>query len=149
MYIHNYQIHNVLNEYRKQLSQGSAERIKRPLSAVAQDRVMLSGTVQRQSIIDQVSADIVERIRHANTLKSEDSPLEVRGQATEHQMPENGGHESEFTYTLIDEYNRKITNKLPVQNLTPLSRLSKSGQGDAQGIAADTAVMDKRSFGIS
>ena len=61
MYIQSYQIHNVLNVYRKQLSQGpNAKTTQGSAKAPAHDRVELSVNAQRQALIDQVSTEIVD-----------------------------------------------------------------------------------------
>ena len=150
MYIHNYQIHNVLNEYRKQLSRYQVPTRKNAsVAPETNDRILLSDEVQRQSIIEQVSSDIVERIKNSNAHQSEAGDLLSRHQADlDDEHPENIKREKEFTYTLIDEFNRKMTHKLPVRNLKPLSHLSKRIQEKIDRLAMDEPVMEKRSLGI-
>lgn len=123
MYIHSYQIHNVLNVYRKQLSQGTGAISSEPTPATPKnDRVELSARFQRQSLIDQVSAEIVDRI-------AQGSPQTRFDEAFAQQMVRSAGTETgrtsrrevEFTYTVIDENNRKITNTMPVENFSPLT----------------------------
>ena len=139
MYIHNYQIHNVLNEYRKQLTRGPAPPSKSlPAQPVERDRVVMSDQAQRQLIIDQVSSDIVERIKQSNMQRAGDRHPENRPSgAPEGRRTETSRDVSEFTYTLIDEFNRKVTNKLPVRNLTPLSGPAARGAGAMGGISAE------------
>ena len=64
MHIHSYQIHNVLNVYRKQLSKGTAGNISRTSAKNQpdQDKVDISIGGQRQSLFDKISSEIVERI---------------------------------------------------------------------------------------
>jgi hypothetical protein len=132
MYIHSYQIHNVLNVYRKQLSQGTGAKGSNPMPATPKnDRVELSASIQRQSLIDQVSAEIVDRI-------AQGSPQRRFDEALAQQMNRSAGTETgrtskrevEFTYTVIDDNNRKITNTLPVENFSPLT--SQAMQKDQQ-----------------
>ena len=52
MYIHSYQIHNVLNDYRKQLSHGPRSNGgKQPTVNETRDRISISKDGQRQSIM--------------------------------------------------------------------------------------------------
>jgi len=128
MYIHSYQIHNVLNVYRKQLSQGmlwhhpdgSAKR------QAAHDRIDISIDGQRQSLFDKISSEIVERITsYGPNSEFEDilagqmaDPLQAAAQAPSSAdtdaMPENN---AAFTYTVINEHNQKITHRLPIRQL--------------------------------
>jgi hypothetical protein len=122
MYIHSYQIHNVLNEYRKQLSRGPTDKGKlQKATAAPKDRVIISDNGQRQSIIDQVSAEIVERIKHANIQKADKDLVEGKRDFSDRDRADFAKKETEFTYTLIDEFNRKVTNSLPIQDLNPLA----------------------------
>ena len=122
MYIHAYQIDNVLNVYRKQLSQKT--KAKAPNSAPVPstlDRVNLSNKNQRQSIIDQISADIVQRITQYVQENRFEEPTDPAAEGI------NGQHidiaknmESEFSYTMIDENNDKRTNTLHFNGPGPL-----------------------------
>lgn len=143
MYIHSYQIHNVLNEFRKQLSRKPEKHeTKSSTSPTAEDRVNLSEPKQRQAIIDKVSADIIERIKNSNMQKPEKRSLSVRHEeATDQQRSESTIRNSEFSYTLIDEFNRKITSKLAVQNLKPLAGHSKITGKEMQRIPLDPNTM--------
>jgi hypothetical protein len=150
MYIHNYQIHNVLNEYRKQLSRCQVP-VRKNASAVPEsnDRMMLSDEVQRQSIIEQVSSDIVERIRNSNTHQSEAGTPLSRPQADGgDEKHEKLQREKEFTYTLIDEFNRKMTHKLLVRNLKPLPHLTDYIQIRNGSADNGSTGYEKRSLGI-
>jgi hypothetical protein len=123
MYIHSYQIHNVLNVYRKQLSQGTGAKGSEPMSAAPKnDHVELSANLQRQSLIDQVSAEIVDRIAQGSPQTRFDEAFAqqmVRSAGTE--PGQTSRREVEFTFTVIDENNRKITNTMPVENFSPLT----------------------------
>jgi hypothetical protein len=122
MYIHNYQIHNVLNVYRKQLSKGPGAKMhgQAPAETPA-EYVEISGNGQRQSLIDQVSAEIVQRL-------ADTGPQNRFERALDGQMIKNAARntgqavkrETEFTYTAIDENNNKSTNTLPVEKLGPV-----------------------------
>ncbi|MFZ1986744.1 MAG: DVU0524 family FlgM-associated protein [Desulfatitalea sp.] len=123
MYIHSYQIHNVLNVYRKQLSQGAGTKGSDPMPAAPKnDRVELSANFQRQSLIDQVSAEIVDRIAQGGPQRRfEEAFAQQMNRSTGTETGRTSKREVEFTYTVIDENNRKITNTLPVENFSPLT----------------------------
>ena len=122
MYIHSYQIHNVLNVYRKQLSQSPATRTQRQKpNAPSDDRVELSNNGQRQSIIDKVSAEIVERIAQRGPQKRfEDALAEHMDSRPGEDTLQVLRKDNKFTYTTIDENDDKVTNTLPVKNFRPL-----------------------------
>ena len=122
MYIHSYQIHNVLNVYRKQLSQGpGAKANQASAKAPDHDRVEISANAQRQALIDQVSTEIVDRIAQYSPQNQFEEELTQQLD----QARTNGGVASEkrevaFTYTTIDENDQKMTNSMPIQRFSPL-----------------------------
>jgi hypothetical protein len=122
MYIHSYQIHNVLNAYRKQLSQGPGATVSQtPDRAPAGDSVEISANAQRQTLIDQVSTEIVDRIaqyKPQNHFEEEVTRQLDRARTGGPMGAEK--REVEFTYTAIDENDRKTTNSLPIQRFSPL-----------------------------
>ncbi len=129
MYIPSYQIHNVLNVYRKQLSQGPAASKAKPAAPrTPQDRIQISSAGQRQSIIDKISSEIVDRIAQQGPEARFGSVLADK---LERPVPETSANrhngDSDFSYTVIDEHNRKITNTLPVRNFSPMSSLPADG----------------------
>lgn len=139
MYIHSYQIHNVLNVYRKQLSQGpSVKSQKHPPVPHNGDRVELTNNGQRQSIIDQVSAEIVDRIAQVGPQKLFEEALAQHMERTPGREDSRGykyKKEAEFTYTTIDENDDKITNTLPVENFSPLTgEVTKKAQKAADAM---------------
>ncbi len=135
MYIHSYQINNVLNTYRKQLSQGSGSSGRETAPApIKGDRVELSTDHQRQAIIDHVSAEIVDRIARNRTQK-ETGELKNKGIEpipAEKYTPASK-KETEFTFSVIDENDRKSTNTLPVENFRPLNGQAGPPRPDGRG----------------
>ena len=129
MHIHSYQIHNVLNVYRKQLSQGTAQRISGTFGKKQQnhDRIDISVKGQRQTLFDKISSEIVERITRFEPGTEFEAVLadqtDKTGGAADYKdakIEANGAsqHDSAFTYTLIDEYNQKITQTLPIRQFS-------------------------------
>jgi hypothetical protein len=123
MYIHNYQIHNVLNVYRKHLSQETDAKKGAPTpEAPKGDSVALSAGFHRQSLIAQVSAEIVDRISQEGTPKNFEDAISKEWRRSSGPLSGRPSRrEVEFTYSLIDENNRKSTNTLPVENFSPLT----------------------------
>ncbi len=123
MYIHSYQIQNVLNVYRKQLSQMPAAKAEKQAPASQNgDRVVLSKDGQRQSIIDQVSAEIVDRIAQTGPQNRFEEALAKKWDDTNKQTGSRTvKKDAAFTYTTIDENDNKVTNTLPVENFSPLA----------------------------
>lgn len=131
MYIPTYQIQNVLNVYRRQLSQMPATGTQsQAREARSNDRVAISRNGQRQSIIDQVSAEIVDRIAQAGPqTRFEDVLAEQLKSDTGRMANRPIRKEVEFTYSVIDENNNKVTNTLPIENFSPLmDKVSTSAQ---------------------
>lgn len=122
MYIRNYQIHNVLDVYRKQLSGGSGAKMHRQAPTdCPTEHMEISGNGQRQSLIDQVSAEIVRRLADAGPQNRFEHDLDDRTiEGAERNTSQAAKMETEFTYTAIDENNNKRTNSLPVEKLGPV-----------------------------
>ena len=125
MYIHSYQIHNVLNVYRKQLSQPAGTgKTQMPSPEVHEDRISLTAGGQRQSIFDKISTEIVDRItRFDSTAQFESTLDEKLLPDTASKQDTDKLEETAFSYSVIDKHNRKVTNTLPIQRLAPLAQL--------------------------
>ncbi len=133
MYIHSYQVNNVLDAYRKKLSQtpenNGHQRPSEP-KHLSQDRINLSMNGQLQTIMEKVSDEIVDRITQVDSQKSFQKTL---AKHLNHPSMKSTGQplrkEIEFTYTLIDENNRKTTNTLLVESFNPLvGKLNRTPQ---------------------
>jgi hypothetical protein len=129
MYIQSYQIHNVLNEYRKRLSQAPERNTNRGGKAKASlnDKVQLSEAGHRQAIIDQVSARIVERITtYGPQNQFEESLSTYMPRSDEKSAASQGINGLGFTYTTIDEDNRKLTQTFTMDStgssMTPMEK---------------------------
>ena len=117
MLVSSYQIHNVLNAYSKQLSQGrkvykhEAEN-KKQLS----DQIQLSTEGKRRATIEKVAKDILNKI----------SDVGADGHIEMDEQPLSGGNgknadsiddkkEAAFVFNVIDDLNRKKTTALSVK----------------------------------
>jgi len=118
MYVPSYQMHNVLNVYSKQLRQNMVSEEKSNVPAKPQaDQTHLSPEGKRQTMIEKVSKDILEKISRYNSLN------ETRQQNTEYANinSDNGAlpHKTEnktFVFNAIDSINQKSTNTLSVDD---------------------------------
>jgi hypothetical protein len=121
MHIHSYQIHNVLDDYRKQLSHWQrGNGGKRPKSNEALDRISISKDGQRQSIMEKISEDIVARITEAGPDNRFEAALATRLATEPIGRSASAVEEApEFKYTVIDENNRKQTNSLSIRQFNP------------------------------
>lgn len=127
MYIHGYQIHNVLNVYRKQLSPGpDANGSEGSTASGAGDRTSISEYGQRQSIMDHISSEIVARITQAVPDNGFEAILAGRlsTKPKKQEIPSNG--RTSFKYTVIDDQNRKSTNTLTIQDFSPQNKAAES-----------------------
>lgn len=129
MYIQSYQIHNVLNAYRRQLSQvtpqqpGHADKLSSKL-----DSVKISAEGKNQSIMEKVADNVLKKI--TNVEPGIDFGQELTRQV---QQTEKNIHmvekENEFIFNTIEENNRKETRSIAVDNSQVLmNRLNELAQ---------------------
>ncbi len=118
MQIPSYQIQNVLKVYSRQLSQGKILS-RNKFSTVNQtsaDSVTISSEGKRKAIIDKVAANIVDRIITEGP-KEKDEEIITRQIEQELGKKINFSKEkNQFTYTVIDENNQKVTHTLSVED---------------------------------
>ena len=140
MHIHSYQIHNVLNVYRKQLSQGNLKPLSDSVvkNQTAEERIDLSANGQRQSLFDKISSEIVERIARygpdtdfeAALVERRDDFSQKDAQAVSKEITDAAAErDTTFTYTVINEHNQKITHRLPIQPFSLPNRDMESTSG--------------------
>lgn len=124
MYIHTYQIHNVLNAYRKQLSQNSIKGTAEQPAPHSGDRIHLSAEAQNHKIVNDISSQIIDRITQFGPQSEYDKALaDQLSRFNGETPPRHAGNDApaiDFTYTKIDERNQKTTGKLEIQQLSPL-----------------------------
>ncbi|MFH2090850.1 MAG: DVU0524 family FlgM-associated protein [Pseudomonadota bacterium] len=118
MQIPSYQIQNVLKVYSRQLSQGKILSRNKFGSAdkISADSVSISSEGKRKAIIDKVAANIVDRI-------ITEGPKEKTEEIITSQIEQELGKKinfnkdkNQFTYTVIDENNEKVTHTLSVED---------------------------------
>jgi hypothetical protein len=118
MLIPSHQIHNVLKVYGKQLSQTRMlERQKELDRKQTMDNVNISAEAKRQSIIDKVAADIVDRITQSGPQDDVEKEIidKLEGELGK-SVTFNSRREDKFVFNVIDGNNEKTTNTLEVEN---------------------------------
>ena len=119
MQIPSYQIQNVLKVYSKQLSQGkmlSRNSKFGVANKVSADSVTISSEGKRQTIIDKVAANIVDKIITEGP--KEENEAQITGQI-EQELGKKinfSRGKTQFTYTTIDGNNNKTTQTLSVED---------------------------------
>ncbi len=118
MQIPSYQIQNVLKVYSRQLSQGKMLSRNKfgTANKTSADSVTISSEGKRKAIIDKVATNIVDRIitegpKEKNEEKITDQIEKEFGKKINFSRDKN-----QFTYTVIDENNKKITHTLSVED---------------------------------
>lgn len=115
MYIHNYQIHNVLNVFQRQLTQESAKG-KQKSAVDSKVNSQLNYKRDRQTIIEKVASNVLEKI---NLL---DSGTQSSGKFDNvlHRDAQKGNTDpkknKEFFFNVIDQNNQKIANSISIDN---------------------------------
>ncbi|MCF6247978.1 MAG: hypothetical protein L3J69_11530 [Desulfobacula sp.] len=118
MQIPSYQIQNVLKVYSRQLSQGKMLSKNKfgTATKTSADSVTISSEGKRKAIIDKVATNIVDRI-------ITEGPKEKNEEQITDQIEKEFGKKinfskdkNQFTYTVIDENNQKITHTLSVED---------------------------------
>jgi hypothetical protein len=118
MHIPSHQIHNVLKVYSKQLSQTRMLERQRELDRKQpMDNVNISAEAKRQSIIDKVAADIVERITQSGPQDDVEKGIidKLEGELGK-SVSFNSRREDKFVFNVINSNNEKTTNTLEVEN---------------------------------
>jgi methionyl-tRNA formyltransferase len=118
MQIPSYQIQNVLKVYSRQFSQGKMLSRNKFGTAnnISADSVSISSEGKRQSIVEKVAANIVDKI-------ITEGPKEKNEEQITEQIERELGKKinftkgkAQFTYTTIDDDNNKTTQTLSVED---------------------------------
>jgi hypothetical protein len=153
MYIHTYQINNVLNAYRKQLSQSSVKGPAQQPPHPSGDQIHISAKAQKPKIVDDISSQIIDRMTKYSPKSEFDKALSDQLSRFNGKIsPRPAGHDAsavDFTYTKIDERNHKTTSKLKIQQfglvkhtMEPKSVTSETSAQRPDDMSADDNEMD-------
>jgi hypothetical protein len=118
MFVSSYQIHNVLNVYSKQLSQGRSARqekmeTKKPLS----DQINLSAEGKRRAANERVAEDILNKIySYSRSGKIKTNPRDLSRENEKKYTESDSKKETEFVFNSIDVQNRKTKTALSVED---------------------------------
>ncbi|MBW2438415.1 MAG: hypothetical protein PVH74_01120 [Desulfobacterales bacterium] len=118
MIVSSYQIHNVLNTYSKQLSQGrSPQKQEGEKKKQLSDQIQLSTKGKRRATIEKVSSDILSKIadfgangQHKNSAQS------LSGGHAKKTLESDDKKESAFVFNSIDNLNKKTKTALSVRD---------------------------------
>jgi len=117
MEIPTYQIHKVMRVYTKQLTQSKLlERSNAP-GSTSMDQISISTEGKRQAIIDQVAADIVDRITSFGPRDEFDQEIVDKLESEiGRKVDFNKAKKPEFVFNTIDKENGKKTSTIPVDD---------------------------------
>lgn len=101
MGISEYQINNVLRVYGEQLRRGRISNRKRSIDTNAPDKISISARARRETITDDITSNIVERITHFEPHENVESEA---GRPS----PKNEGRHDRLVFKEIDEYGETI-----------------------------------------
>jgi len=111
-------MHNVLNHYSKQLSLNRhANNRQAVIRKPPGDQINVPLDGKRQATMEKVSNEIFSKITGGGSLTNQNR--QVDRQANEKPQEENDSEkreDSEFVFNVIDHFNRKQTNSLPVED---------------------------------
>ncbi len=116
MYIQSYQIHNVLNVYRRQLSLGKADHPEQVGTHNARsDAITISKEAKNQSIMEKVAASVLKKITNVNPGSDFGQELinQVRDTPTDLTM---GQKDNTFVFNTIVGDNQKEARSIAVDN---------------------------------
>lgn len=140
MFVSSYQIHNVLNVYSKQLSQGrSAQNEKTETKKPLSDQINLSAEGKRRATIERVAEDILNKIySYSRNAKVKANPHGLPRENIKKHIESDSKKETEFVFNSIDVRNRKTKTALSVKD-------SKFLIGRPEEPAKDTVEKDSDS----
>ncbi|RJP79784.1 MAG: hypothetical protein C4522_09255 [Desulfobacteraceae bacterium] len=118
MEIPTYQIHKVMKVYTKQLTQSRLLERSRALGGKSSmDQINISTQGKRQAIIDQVAADIVDRITNFGPRDEFDQEIVDKLESEiGRKVDFNKAKKSDFVFNTFDEEKGKTTSTFPVDD---------------------------------
>lgn len=139
MYIPNYQMHNILNVYSKQLGQNKMSgntkiRLTKPLT----DQIKLTPEGKRKATIEKVANEIFNKISRLGSQKEADQiALGTAQDSSENTSGLDYKKGNEFIFNVIDDINSKKTNTLSVEDtnflIKRLEQLVEESAGKGRG----------------
>jgi hypothetical protein len=116
MVISSYQINNVLRVYGDQLSQGRISNRPEGTDTNAPDRISISAKTRRETIIDDITSNIIERITQSNSNDNVEKEV-FKKLESEHGKPlsTNEGRHNELIFKEIDG-NSETINSLSIED---------------------------------
>ena len=130
MYIQSYQIHNVLNVYRRQLSQMTPDQVRqsRPQTG-GSDSVRISAEGKNQSIMQKVTDNVLKKITNLDPGPADDQGMSGPDRQIGNQ-PDAIERDSTFVFNTISGDNRKETQSIAVDDtqvlMNRLNELAKA-----------------------
>jgi hypothetical protein len=116
MYIQSYQIHNVLNAYRKQLSQGKARPTQQPgTHDTRSDSVRISSEANSPSIMEKVAANVLKKITNVAHQSNFEQAMIKQVQIAKTDLHRRQ-KDNTFTFNIIEADNHKETRFIAVGN---------------------------------
>jgi hypothetical protein len=116
MYIQSYQIHNVLNVYRRQLSQVNLNPSGQvPPHGAKSDAVTISAEGKNQSIMEKVADNILKKITNVDPGSDFGQEMIKQVRQTE-KNPHRGQEDNTFIFNTIGGNNQKETRSIAVDN---------------------------------
>ena len=111
MHISNYQMHNVLNVYSKQLSRSNtANKSQTGFKKAVTDQIDLSPEGKRKATIERVSDDILNKINElGNKVATDPYDNAFAGDQSKTAAEQDQPNDNEFVFNVLDNVNRKIT----------------------------------------
>lgn len=126
MHIQSYQIHNVLNVYRRQLSQEKSNpALNDAVKGTKADSVSISSKGKHTSVMEKVAANVLKKITNIDP-KSGFGQEMLKQTKNPHRAMDLAGNENQFVFNTIAENNQKETRSIAVDDSQVLmSRLDE------------------------
>jgi ABC-type sulfate transport system substrate-binding protein len=122
MHISNYQIHNVLNVYSKQLSQnGITNKFMSEFQKILTDQVDLFSKEKRKATIKKVSDQILNKISElGNEVATDSYDSNISKDQSAPAVEPEKSKDNEFVFNVIDKINQKKTTTYSVKDISLL-----------------------------
>ncbi|MFO7716886.1 DVU0524 family FlgM-associated protein [Desulfosarcina sp.] len=115
MHIQSYQIHNVLNVYRRQLSQGKPGPTQHVSHNRRSDSIRISAEAKNQSIMEKVTANVLKKITNVTSGSEFEQEMNKQIQNATTDLT-NLQKENAFIFNTIEADNQKETRSIAVDD---------------------------------